>query len=158
MNMRTGGSRMNPVKARNLPAVQMKQTPWLALLIQCRNLATLRTWVLETFTAAELKEASTVHTCLNPPSDSRLDARGERVVHGISFKKFEFSEGWLGGGISGELYRTFHSNKCYELGFWSAGSNQANFDSDETEKFTKEDAKEVDLRLDRPLNSFRFLK
>jgi hypothetical protein len=113
---------------------------------------------VETFTAAEVKEAKTKDLCLKGPEDWPMNAGAARNINGVIFKLFEVQSAWTGGGISGELYRAFHSNKCYELGIWSAGSNPANFDSDETEKFTKEDAKELDLRLEQPLNSFRFLK
>jgi hypothetical protein len=108
-----------------------------------------------TFAVAEVKEAKTVGACLKGPEGWPMSVHGTRIIRGVRFRLFEVSTAWTGGGLTGELYRTFHLNKCYELGIRSVWSH---YNEDETSETAKKYALDVHSRLEEPLQSFRFLK
>ncbi len=107
------------------------------------------------FAAAVIKDATSESACLKGPEDWPTDIRGFRIIHGVKFRVFEISSAWTSGGLHGELYRTFHANKCYELGIRSIRSSHSN-DPDNTDRPTKKENRAVQKRLEQPLNSFRF--
>jgi hypothetical protein len=59
----------------------------------------------------------------------------------------------LGSAYYTELFRTCHEGTCYELDIMIAASQYANY-----EPFTKRDWNKVRGRLQRLVNTFRFLK
>jgi|ERR1035441_8336581 hypothetical protein len=111
-----------------------------------------------TFAVEEVKDALTESACLKGPEDWPMETRGIRTIHGVKFKMFEVSSAWTGGGLRGQLYRTFHASKCYELGIRSIWSSHNNDESDDNSKSLKVAAVEVRKCLKQALNSFRFLK
>lgn len=111
-----------------------------------------------TFAVAEVKDVLTESTCLKGPVDWPMETHGIRTIHGVKFKVFDVSSAWTGGGLRGQLYRTFHASKCYELGIRSAWSSHNNDETDDNNKSSKVAAIEVRKCLKQALNSFRFLK
>jgi hypothetical protein len=111
-----------------------------------------------TFAVAEVKDALTESACLKGPEDWPMETLGIRTIHGVKFKVFEVSSAWTGGSLSGQLYRTFHASKCYELGIRSVWSSHNNDESDYNSNSLKLAAVEVRKCLKQALNSFRFLK
>jgi hypothetical protein len=79
------------------------------------------------------------------------------TINQIRFKVFEVGEAGMSQGVGGQVYRTFHENKCYQLSIRMANANGASFDGDIVE-FTKEDFNEVRKRLEQARDSFRFVK
>ena len=79
-------------------------------------------------------------------------------INGVRFKVFHISDAWLSGSQGGDMYRTFHEKKCYELGVQQVWVSTGGLDAGTFRKFTKEDARMVRLRLKEALDSFRFLK
>jgi len=109
------------------------------------------------FAVAEVKQAKTEAVCMRGPDDWPMKLHGIRTIHGVRFKVFEVSTPWTSGGLNGELYRTFHLNKCYELGIRRIRSSARDEDSGKMTGPTNEDAKRVGNCLEEPLKSFRFL-
>jgi len=108
------------------------------------------------FAVAEVKDVSE-SVCLKGPKDWPMKTRGVRVIHGVKFRVFEVSTAWTSGGLDGELYRTFHAKKCYELGIRSIRSSHWGYPEEAKEPALKE-TRAIQERLKRPLNSFKFLK
>jgi hypothetical protein len=114
-----------------------------------------------TFFVAEIAELTKEKDCLqgsqywNPGS---IETAKVTKINGTIFKVFEVGGGWAGGGQWGLIYRTFHRNKCYELGIQNAAENPGGFDEGTFEEFTKKDNDKVEDRLNRVLNSFKFLR
>jgi len=110
------------------------------------------------FAVAEIPAANTESVCLRGPEDWPMEVRGIRTIHGVKFKAFEVSTAWTSGGLSGDLYRTFRLNKCYELGIRSIRSARNEDETGNKVERTKRQAIELGKRLDEPLKSFRFLE
>jgi hypothetical protein len=85
------------------------------------------------------------------------DSRAAKI-DGISAKLFHTSDAWMSGSESGEVYRVFHNDKCYELGILEADSNQASYDPGTFKEYTAKDAVKVHASLQQALNSFQFPK
>jgi hypothetical protein len=109
------------------------------------------------FAVAEVKDARSKSVCLKGPDDWPMEIRGVRIIHGVRFRVFEVSSAWTGGGLNGELYRTFHANKCYELGIRAIRWSHSD-DPDEDNEPRPIDNLSVQKRLSQALRSFRFLK
>jgi hypothetical protein len=80
------------------------------------------------------------------------------TIDGIPLRLFHISDAWASGSQGGDIYRTFHAKKCYELGVNQAWASTGGLDAGTFQEFTKEDERMVRLRLKEALNSFRFLK
>ena len=118
------------------------------------------TFEASAFVVSEIRSAKDEAACLNPPtSNAASDSHtsGTKVVNGVKFRLFEFTEAGMSQSFMGTYYNTFHNNKCYELSIRTAMANSGAFDAD-TNEFTKEDADEVRGRLQQALESFRFLQ
>ena len=103
-------------------------------------------------------DATTQKTCLERSENWSAGDAVATKINGISAKLFHTTDGWAGGADSGEIYRVFHGNKCYELGIVEGDSNEGKFDPGTFEEYTAHDAAKVRASLKQPLNSFRFLK
>jgi hypothetical protein len=113
------------------------------------------------FSVAEITAATTRNVCLSGSPDWVIDPRGSGrtvAINGVNFKKFEIDGVGAGNILDGYVYRSFHRNKCYELGIRLAWSNPANYDPGTIKRFTEADWEEVYGRLQRALQSFQFLK
>jgi hypothetical protein len=64
----------------------------------------------------------------------------------------------MSGGESGEIYRVFHADKCYELGIQEVETSTGGLDEGTFQEYTTQDAAEVDATLRLCLDSFKFLK
>ena len=114
-----------------------------------------------TFVVAEVEQATTENQCLSVFPDWEVGSRGNgqaKRINGVTFTKFDNSEGLMSQSMNVDMYRSFHKNTCYELSV-----NIATIDSDPelhgtTNQFSKKDWNEVHERLEQPLNSFRFRK
>jgi len=116
-------------------------------------------FVAATFFVTEIESAKTEKACLKGSSDWLvLNSNAETTtINGITFKVFEIGDNWAGGGQRGPVYRTFHKDRCYELGMQTVISRAA-YDPETDREFTKQDSSEVEGRLGQALNSFVFLK
>jgi len=87
--------------------------------------------------------------------------RGQNTrIDSVRAKLFRISDSWTSGGQTGDIYRVFHGNKCYELGIQEAGVTSTAFDPEEIEeieKVAKEDEEKYGPLLWQALHSFRFL-
>ena len=96
-----------------------------------------------------------------PPETPRSTTRGQSTrIDSVRAKLFRISDSWTSGGQSGDIYRVFHGNKCYELGIQEAGVTSTGFDPEEfeeIEKVAREDDKKYGPLLSQALHSFRFL-
>ena len=107
------------------------------------------------FFVAEVEESTTEKDCLQGSPNWNVNAIKTATINGVVFKVFEISDNWAGGGQSGPIYRTFHDNRCYELGVQNA-IVRGGYDAETLEKFTKQDADQVRASLTQALNSFIF--
>jgi hypothetical protein len=97
---------------------------------------------------------------------SRLETSQDWLVHnpqatkinGINARLFHTSDAWLSGADSGEIYRVFQNNKCYELGIQEVEASTGGLDSGTFQEYTAKDRTEVHATLQQPLDSFTFLK
>jgi len=96
-----------------------------------------------------------------PPETPRSTTRGQNTrIDSVRAKLFHISDSWTSGGQSGDIYRVFHGNRCYELGIQEAGVTSTAFDPEEFEKIekvAKEDDRTYGPLLLQALHSFRFL-
>jgi hypothetical protein len=115
-----------------------------------------------TFTAAaffvgEIKETTSEKGCLEGSQYWNIDGVETAKINGVTFKVFEISDNWAGGGQGGTIYRAFHEKKYYELGIQTA-TVHGGYDPGTIKEFTKQDWDEVQRCLKQALNSFRFVK
>jgi len=110
-----------------------------------------------TFSVEIVNQIVTAQACLAGPADEIFSARPPVRIHGVPFSVFEFGEGAMNQSVSGEVYRTFHRGKCYQLGINVAMANPGVFDPPARE-LTKRDWREVKGQLEQARDSFRFIK
>ncbi len=118
------------------------------------------TFEAASFSVAAVEGASSEKDCLGGSPDWLVVPKGTgktMSINQVTFKVFEIGEAGMSQGVGGDVYRTFHRNKCYQLSIRVAFANSGAFDGDINE-FTKEDADEVRSRLEQARDSFRFLK
>ena len=96
-----------------------------------------------------------------PPETPASTTRGQSArIGSVRAKVFRISDSWAGGGQSGEIYRVFHSGKCYELGINEGGATSTPFDPQEWKQISKiaqRDDKKYGPLLTQALHSFRFV-
>ncbi len=112
------------------------------------------------FSVATISGVRSDKECLSGPQDWLPEwkkSTGIETINQIKFKVFEVGEAGMSQGVSGQLYRAFHENKCYQLSIRMANANEGAFDGDIVE-FTKEDLDEVHSRLEQARDSFRFVE
>jgi hypothetical protein len=102
--------------------------------------------------------AKTQETCLDAAQEWLVHDSRATKIDGISARLFHTSDAWMGGGESGEIYRVFHSNKCYELGIQEVEASIGGLDEGTFQEYTPQDAGEVHATLKQSLDSFKFLK
>jgi hypothetical protein len=113
-----------------------------------------------TFSAAEIKDATTQKDCVNFPSDAYFDLRRKsltRIFKGVEFQQFELAEGGMSQGLDRQVYRSFHEGTCYELSVKIATITPGVLAPGTGKEFSEKDRKEVRDRLEQSLHSFRFL-
>ncbi len=116
-----------------------------------------RAFEAATFSVETMNHIVTAKACLSGPADQIFSPRPPAKLNGVLFSVFEFGEAGMNQSISGEVYRTFHGGKCYQLGISIAKADAQVFDPPARE-FTKGDWHEVNGQLERARDSFRFLK
>jgi hypothetical protein len=111
-----------------------------------------------TFSVEVVHDRTTAKSCLaGPEAVQRVDKHGTAIVHGVSFKVFGVGDSGTGQGTEGDVYRTFHGGKCYQLGVNVATSDVATDDPPQRE-LTDADLHEINGTLEQARKSFRFLK
>jgi hypothetical protein len=110
-----------------------------------------------TFSVEIVNLVVTEKGCLSGPADQIFVPRRHLTIHGVSFAVFEFGEAGMNQSVSGHVYRTFHLGKCYQMGINVATASAQFFDPPERD-LTKADWAEVNGRLERARDSFRFTK
>jgi hypothetical protein len=108
------------------------------------------------FSVNRLKKASTARECLSvaePPPHVRTPHT--ETINGLKFSVTEIDGVAAGCVLAGHVYRTFHAQRCYELGIRIVLSNIETDDPAPVEKF---DVEEVQRSLKNVLESFKFLK
>jgi hypothetical protein len=109
-----------------------------------------------TFSVESIDRIVTAKACLAGPAD-QISRRPPVKINGVSFSTFEFGDAGMNQSVGGNVYRTFHRGKCYQLGINVAMANAQVFDPPERE-LTKSDWHEVKGSLEQVRDSFRFLK
>jgi hypothetical protein len=109
------------------------------------------------FFVAQIKNATTAKACL-AGADWLVHSTENAKINDVRFKVFHISDAWASGSQGGDIYRTFHQKKCYELGIQQVWVSTGGFDPGTFQEFTNEDEKDVRLRLSQALHSFRFLR
>jgi hypothetical protein len=102
--------------------------------------------------------AKTQETCLDAAQEWLVHDSRATKINGISARLFHTSDAWMSGGESGEIYRVFHADKCYELGIQEVETSTGGLDEGTFQEYTTQDAAEVDATLRLCLDSFKFLK
>ena len=115
------------------------------------------TFEAATFSVAQIEEARDRSSCTLPKLDQIDRKKPGAKIGGVEFSAFETGEGGMNQGVTAEIYRTFHADKCYELTIAVVTANAGAFDPPARE-LTKADWDEVNHRLDQARDSFHFLK
>ena len=114
-----------------------------------------------TFSVANLKDLDTQKECTGLPEGEYFDESRKSVaviLNGVSFKQFELDEDMMSQRLERQVYRTFHRGKCYELSVKIAAISPGVVELGTRKEFSETDRKEVRVRLDQSLYSFKFLK
>jgi hypothetical protein len=137
------GSEGNNLACLTYPAERFKDQPLL---------------VGASFFVSEIDSAKTEKSCLKGSADWFVIAKkGATNINHIVFEEFEIGDNWAGGGQSGPVYRTFHNDKCYELGIQTVISRAA-YDPQTDKPLTAQDRSAVERPLRQALRSFAFRK
>jgi hypothetical protein len=107
-----------------------------------------------TFSVEVVDESTTEKNCLSGPP--KADKHGAAIIRGVSFKVFDVGDAGTGQSTDGDVYRTFHSGKCYQLGVNRATTTTV-FDPP-ARALTDADWHKVDGTLEQARKSFQFLK
>jgi len=108
-----------------------------------------------TFSVEVVHGCTTAKSCLAGPAEA--DKGGTTRIHGVSFAVFGVGEGGMSQEVDGDVYRTFHKGKCYQLGINVETADVATFDPP-ARALTDADRHEVTGTLEQARKSFRFLK
>jgi len=110
------------------------------------------------FFVAEARTAASEESCLKGSQYWLIKKTEETIVHSVRMKRFTTSDAWTSGRQTGEIYRAFRGNTCYEFGIQWATTSPSSFDPYTIKQFTKRDAAKVSSALQEPIDSFTFLK
>jgi hypothetical protein len=110
-----------------------------------------------TFSVETMDRITTEKDCLSAPPDKIFVGRSGVKIQGAAFAAFEFGEGGMSQSVGGQIYRTFHGGRCYQLGINEATASAQAFDPPARE-LTKSDWRQVEGGLEQARDSFRFLK
>ena len=119
------------------------------------------TFEAATFSVAEVMQAASEKVCLTASPDWVVYPNPNglvTIINGIKFRSFEVDGAGLGHSFNGQVYRTFHRGRCYELAIRTVMSSPGAFDPGTIKEFTKADWNEVQRPLKQALESFRFVK
>jgi len=131
------GSGDNTIVCVSYPAATMKGTTFEAAAFSVNRI-----------------NAHTMAECRNI-AEPNIRTRHTENVNGVTFAVSEISDAGLGNGSSGEVYRSFHGNTCYELDIRVAFAEIGGFDPGTVREF---DHETVYRSLKSVLNTFQFLK
>jgi hypothetical protein len=111
------------------------------------------------FFAGEVKGAITEKVCLARAPNWTPGLESKIVkINGIKFMDFSVAGVSGGSGIGGDLYRTFHSGKCYQLGRLYAGMTDRTMNDGTSLEIMERQWKHMDGLFDQIQNSFKFLR
>ncbi len=111
-----------------------------------------------TFSVEVVDDRKTAKSCLaGPEGVEDVDKHGIAKIDGVSFSVFEIGEGGMNQSTEGDVYRTFHDGKCYQLGI-NRGTAQADVFDPPVRELSDADWHEVNGTLEQARKSFRFLK
>ncbi len=102
--------------------------------------------------------ATTQNSCLESSQYWLVHDSRATKINGISARLFHTNDAWMSGGESGEIFRLFHGNKCYELGIQDVEASTGGLDEGTFQEYTAQDVAEVHATLKKSLDSFKFLK
>lgn len=109
------------------------------------------------FFVGEVPSVTTSAACLEGTRDWLIHDSQSAKVGSVDARLFHISDAWMSGGQSGDIYRVFHRNKCYELGLQEAAMSTGSLDPGTFKEFTKQDEADVQAKLKQPLSTFTFL-
>jgi hypothetical protein len=115
-------------------------------------------FVAAVFFVGLVPAATTQKSCLEGSQVWLVNDAQATKINGVNARLFHTSDAWLSGGESGEIYRVFQNNKCYELGIQEVEASTGGLDPGTFQEYTAHDAAEVHATLQQPLDSFKFLK
>lgn len=114
------------------------------------------THVAAAFSVSKIERAVTRKECLDGSPDGARSGATVTINH-VKFRVFHVRDAAMSHYLKGRMYRTFHHDRCYELSVRVTWTNPMVLDPP-GKNLTREDWKDLNQRLDQPLDSFRFLK
>ncbi len=108
------------------------------------------------FSVSRLGRSVTRRECLDGSPDGARSG-GTVAINDVKFRVFHVGDAAMSHYLKGRVYRTFHHERCYELAIRVTWTNPMVLDPP-GKNLTREDWKDLNQRLDQPLDSFRFLK
>lgn len=109
------------------------------------------------FFVGEVPGVTTSAVCLEGTKDWLIHDSESAKIGSVDARLFHVSDAWMSGGQTGDIYRVFHRNKCYELGLQEASASTGSLDPGTFKEFTKQDEADVQARLNQPIRTFTFL-
>jgi hypothetical protein len=116
------------------------------------------TFVGAAFFVAEVRPAITPRSCLQGSRNWLVRRVQSARINSANFRHFRVSDAWTSHYQTGDIYRVFHDQKCYEVGIQEINANAGAYDPGTIKEFTKQDAAEVRAHLKQALDSFVFLR
>jgi hypothetical protein len=111
------------------------------------------------FSVSEVGEADSEKLCLIPPPNAFNSPKDTKraAVNNAQFTIFRVASGGMSQWVGGDVYRTFHRGKCFELSVLRVLVDPGALD-DPGKPLTDGAWNRVDAPLTQALNSFQFLK
>jgi hypothetical protein len=85
-------------------------------------------FIAAVFFVGLVPRAATQKSCLESTQDGLVNDSRATKINGITAGLFHGSDAWMSGGESGEIYRVFHGNKCYEPGIQEVEASTGGLD------------------------------
>ncbi len=110
------------------------------------------------FSVGEVREADSEKLCLTPPPNAFNSPKDTKraAINNAQFTIFRVASGGMSQWVGGNVYRTFHRGKCFELSVLRVLVDPGALD-DPGKPLTDEVWNRVDTPLKQALNSFQFL-
>lgn len=110
-----------------------------------------------TFSVEIINEVPTAKACTAKPRGDTFTPQPPTRIQGVSVTVFKFGEWGMSQNTTGNVYRTFHNGKCYQLGV-NDGRSTAGADTRPWRDMTRQNWDSVNRLLEQARDSFRFLK
>lgn len=111
------------------------------------------------FSVSEVGKADNEELCLTPPPNAFNSPKDIKraAINNTQFTRFRVASGGMSQWVGGDVYRTFHRGKCFELSLLRVLVDPGAMD-DPGKPLTDEVWNRLGAPLNQALNSFQFLK